>query len=126
MRNYSKKRQKRNREVRDGRMELIASVGYCEMCGSKQSDNPIKKLCVHEIANGPNRAKALDKRFACLVLCVLCNCNDAEDKKLWPEARQLWLLQTYRPMDYDLKAYNELINPSAPNRILQSEVDNYF
>jgi hypothetical protein len=83
------------------------------------------QLCCHEIANGPNRQKALDKPYAILVLCWHCNGTAVEDKAKWPQARQLALLQRVAPEHYNLPAFNALVNPRAPNRITQSEVDEW-
>ena len=82
-------------------------------------------LCCHEIANGPDRQKALDQPYAILVLCGWCNLVEVEDKAKWPQARQLAALRRRRPADYDLPAFNHLVNPRAPNRITEEEVDNY-
>lgn len=81
------------------------------------------QLCCHEIANGPLRDKALDKPFAILVACWACNGGPLNDKKEWPEARQLAVLKRESPEDYDLVAYNRLVNERAPNRITPNEVD---
>ena len=83
------------------------------------------QLCCHEIANGPLRDKALDQPYAILVLCYYCNSEEMEDSRKWPEARQLALLMAESPEDYDLTAYNALVNPRAPNRITQGEVDEF-
>ena len=85
----------------------------------------MSRLCVHEIANGVNRQAALDKPFALLVLCWYCNGHVVTDKGQWPEARQLAVLLEKAPEDYDLVAYNYLINPNAPKRIEQWEVDDW-
>ena len=77
---------------------------------------------MHEIANGPDRQKALDKPYATLVLCWRCNCEEVEDKQRWPQARQLSRLRARRPLDYDLAAFNRLVNPNAPRRITEEEV----
>jgi hypothetical protein len=82
-------------------------------------------LCVHEIANGPLRQKALDKPYACLVLCWACNGEAVENKGEWPVDRQLAVLQACSPEDYDLVSFNYLVNPKAPNRIEQHEVDRW-
>lgn len=71
------------------------------------------------------RQQALDKGYACLVACWFCNGAELHDRAKWPDARQLSLLQLKAPQRYDLAAFNRLINPHAPNRILQSEVDSY-
>lgn len=68
------------------------------------------------------RQKSLDKPFATLVLCWKCNGTDFEDKGEWPQARQLALLKIRRPEAYDLVAFNEHVNPKAPNRITPEEV----
>lgn len=81
----------------------------------------LRQLSVHEIASGPLRNIALDKRFATLVLCWRCNC-EMTNRKLWPEPRQLGLLKKSRPQDYDLAAYNRLVNENAPHRITEDEV----
>lgn len=101
------------------------------ICGhspaNRWRDKPAEcsRLCCHEIANGPNRQKAIDKPYAILVLCWHCNGEEVENKAAWPEARQLALLQDRSPNDYDLAAYNYLMNPQAPNRITQEEVEMY-
>lgn len=123
LRHYSKKRRAREDEARDFRRGLVADVGRCEHCGAKEFDRGRStKLCVHEIANGPLRQKALDKPYAVLVLCWPCNLL-ATDKGRWSEAAQLACLQRSRPDHYDLAAYNFLVNPRAPLRITQEEVD---
>lgn len=116
MRKVSKKRAALMRKVGPWRKALIERVKKCEVCGKKFN------LCVHEIANGPNRAKALDKPYAVLVACSDCNCHKLTDKSVWPEARQLSILFKSRPEDFDLMAYNNLINPNAPDRITIGDV----
>jgi len=116
MRTKSKKRARREREAKPFREALVARVGRCENCGAK------RKLCVHEIANGTNRQKALDQPYAVLVLCWACNGGPFENKGEWPESRQLALLRARRPSDFDLAAYLELTSPNAPRRIELWEV----
>lgn len=117
MRNVSKKRAKREREAKPFRTALIARVGRrCEHCGSE------RRLGVHEIANAADRQRALDQAYAVLVLCWACNSGPFNAKGEWPESRQLALLKTRRPEDFDLKSYLELTNPRAPRRIELSEV----
>jgi hypothetical protein len=104
------------KKIRDS---LIKRVGCCEICGTvARMHNP---LCCHEIANGPCRSLALDKLFAMLVVCWRCN-GELCDKASWPETRQLAVLRLRRPQDYDLAAYNQLVNPRAPDRIREEEV----
>lgn len=129
MRRYSPKRRQRNDAARSVREGLIAAHAKCMICGRSPKrphrDKPheCSQLCVHEIANGPNRCKALDKPYACLVLCWWCNGAVVTDKGVWPESRQLALLRRCTPGNFDLAAYNQLINPRAPNRITLAEVD---
>lgn len=115
MRRVSKLARKRQRGAAGFRKELIASVGKCEVCGRR------RQLSCHEIAGGPDRQKALDKAYAILVLCWTCN-QGMEDRSVWPQARQLALLRHSRPNDYDLVAFNFLVNPRAPMRITADEV----
>lgn len=123
MKRISDKRRRRETEAKPVRDELIAQVGRCEVCGIRPGQTWLSNLCVHEIANGKNRQKALDKRHAVLVTCIQCNCIEVEDKARYPEARQLAILRKSRPDDFDLVAYNALVNPRAPNRITLEEVD---
>jgi len=44
----------------------------------------------------------------------------------WPESRQLAILRQKAPEDYDLIAYNRLVNENAPDRITQEEVDDHL
>jgi hypothetical protein len=88
----------------------------------KDKPRECSQLCVHEIACGPLREKAMDKPYATLVLCWWCNGSVVTDRKQWPEARQLALLLEKMPDHYDLQAYNFLVNSRAPHRITQEEV----
>ncbi len=110
------------------RQRLLEKHEACLICGHSPArpwrDKPreLSQLAVHEIANGPLRQKALDKPYACLVLCWWCNGHVVVDKSKWPESRQLAVLYVKAPEDFDLAAYNALVNPRAPNRIEMSEV----
>ena len=129
MRERSEKRRKRENAARPARQALIALVGECEMCGARPVQGSTwagRRLCVHEIVGGPHRQALLDRRHSTLVLCWLCNGGPAEDKSLWPEARQLALLKRSRPEDYDLAAHNACINPRAPRRVTEEEVRIYL
>jgi hypothetical protein len=122
MRRQSKKTATRERECREFRLALVEEVARCEICGHRPDPTApgyIRwRLFCHEIARGPSRQKALDKRFAILVLCPVC--HDEVDG--WPEAKQLAALKRSRPADLDLAAYNKLIG-RGPNRIAQADVD---
>ncbi len=129
LRRESPKRVRRNREARPTRDALKAKHTACMICGHSP-ENPWRdkpadysRLVVHEVANGVDRDKALDKPYACLVLCSYCNLYEVVNKAKWPEARQLAVLLAKAPEDYDLEAYNALVNPRAPNRITQKEVN---
>lgn len=106
------------------REEFKARVRRCEYC--LKSREP-EMLCCHEIARGGLRRKALMAPYAILVLCREPNWRTGEDcHKIvgeWPQARQLALLYLTRSGDYSLAAFNELVNPNAPLRITQDEVD---
>lgn len=116
-------------EVKEIRGRLIAKRGKCMICGHSprmpHKSKPVEcsQLCCHEIANGPNRDKALDKPYAILVLCWWCNGQVVTDKRAWPEARQLGLLRRLAPEDFDLPAFNRLVNPRAPHRITMEEIE---
>jgi len=131
MKPVSDKRMRRIKEVRQFRLDLIAKVGKCEVCGHSEKKpnrnlpSDCSKLAVHEIANGPDRAKALDQEYAILVLCYACN-QEMCSKHVWPQSRQLAVLRTRRPSDYDLVAFNHLVNPNAPNRITEQEVEEHY
>ncbi len=132
MRRISKRREALNRQARPIRDRMIARAGCCMLCGAsprkphKNLPAELSQLCVHEIANGPMRHKALDKGFATLVTCWHCNGNRLTDKKLWPEARQLAVLLQESPEDYDLEAYLKLTSPQAMQRITQEEVSQHW
>ena len=131
MRRISKRRAKRNRQVSKIRKGLIRRVRKCELCqhGPKRPSrsHPLEGslLACHEIARGIHRSRALDQPYALLVVCWLCNSHLATHPKEWPESRQLAVLRASRPDDYDLEAYNLLVNPNAPERITQDEVDQW-
>lgn len=95
--------------------------------GRPWRDKPreLSQLCCHEIANGPNRQKALDKPYAILVLCWFDNGYTVTNKAEWPEARQLAVLLRHAPEDFDLKAYLELTSPNALRRIEMEEIERW-
>jgi hypothetical protein len=109
-------------EVRQFRKDLVDQSGYCMACLIPAGH---ARLDCHEILNGAMRDKTLDEPCSLLVLCWPCNSNKMTDKKLWPVARQLALLQEWSPDAYDLVRFNWLRNPDAPNFVTQEEVDVY-
>ena len=130
MRRISSKRQARQAEAKPIRDALIAKAGECMICGARPGIQngrmqQLNQLCVHELLNGPLRQKTMDKPFATLVVCWHHN-GELNDKGLWPVARQLAVLLTKSPDDYDLAAFNRLSNPNAPNRWTQEDVDAFL
>lgn len=119
MKRMSDKARKRYHEAKPVREALRSEVGRCEISGA------VGPFDVHEICRGVNRSKALDKRFALLVVCRLAH-EDLGSASKWPEARQLAVLAERRLFDFDLKAYLELTSPRAPNRITLQEVQKYM
>lgn len=104
LRNATPKRAKRNREVKDFRQALKEEIGHCEIC--KQ---PRTLLDCHEIARGPARVRALDARYAILVLCRDCHNEVGLSPATWTVARQLSVLKKSLPEDFDVAAINELL-----------------
>ena len=131
MRRQSKKHRQRAEESREIREIQINNAGKCWICGhsprNPHRDKPLScsQLCCHEICGGPHRQNLLDKPHSLLVLCWYCNGEEVEDRDKWPEARQLAVLKKNNPHVYDLGAHNMIVNPNAPNRVTQEEVDQY-
>lgn len=131
MKQRSDKRRERAAEVKPLRESLIAETGKCMICGANESrptrglPPQLSVLACHEILNGPLRNKTLDEPCALLVVCWRCN-QELNNKGLWPAARQLSVLLSKAPDRYDLKRFNLLRNPNAPNFVTQEEVDGYL
>ena len=129
LRRVSKKTAARFRACKPFRDRLIQEVGRCEICGHDprrvRLGDIAWTLSVHEIANGADRQKALDKRYAVLVVCYRCHDERMNDGKTWPKARQLAALKRSRPQDYDLVAYRELVG-LKPSAITEADVDRYM
>ena len=119
MRKMSDKARKRYNEARPVREALRSEVDRCEISGA------VGPFDVHEICRGVNRQKALDKRFALLVVSRLAH-EELGSASKWPEARQLAILAERRLFDFDLKAYLDLTSPRAPYRITLREVLQYM
>lgn len=115
----SAKRRQREREAQPVRDALRWEAGACELCGNQR-----RPLDVHEICRGVNRQKALDKRFALLVVCRPCH-EQLGSAAAWPQSRQLAVLAARRPHDYDLEAFLRLTSPRAMQRITQEEVQQW-
>lgn len=120
MRQMSAKRRERYFEAKPVRDALRAEVAECEVCG-----NDRVSFDVHEICRGVHRQKALDKRYALLLVCRSCH-EELGYAGEWPEERQLALLAERRPLDFDLVAYLNLTNPNAPRRIEIEEIEAYM
>lgn len=114
LRRQSSKARKRAAEAKPVRDELLAEVPWCEVCRFEWSE------LVHEIAQGADRQKALDQRYAVLVLGAECH-RRIHTETGWPVARQLAALARSRPADYDLDAFNQLVGP-GPKRVTEAEV----
>lgn len=127
MRRVSKKTAGRIAECADLRKQLVRDVGHCEMCGHDPKRTPPMSVAwalhVHEIARGQHRQKALDKRFALLVVCYRCHMERLDSRAEWPESRQLAALKRSRPREYDLEEFLRLKNPNAMKAITEDEVD---
>ena len=103
MKQQSAKFRKRAKEVKPGRDALIKQQWLCECCIKRQS------VCVHEIANGPNRQLALDMREVTMAVCSRCNQYELTDKGKWPVAWQLGMLRHSRPDDFNLDKANSVL-----------------
>lgn len=120
----------RRREVRAKRQAIIADHPNCMICGHSPArpwytkPRECSRVCCHEIANGPNRQKALDAPYAILVLCWWCNGSVVTDRRVWPESRQLAILQRLRPDVVDLPLYNRLVGRGM-RRITQEDLDQW-
>lgn len=108
MRQWSKKRQKRWREVEDWRSRFKEEVGRCEVCRKAKSS---EHLDGHELCVGSVRQQALDKRFCVLVVCRPCH---AMLESLTIPQQMAYLLLS-RPEDYDLEAYYRLCHRRWPD-----------
>lgn len=103
LRRQSSKTARLERSCREMRKKLVESIWLCECCLKRESQ------CCHEIANGPMRQQALDKRYLLLAACVRCNGEELTDKGKWPVAWQLGMLRESRPHDFDLARANEVL-----------------
>ena len=119
MKQMSDKAKKRYNEARPIREALRSEVDRCEISGA------VGPFDVHEICRGVHRQKALDKRFALLVVSRLAH-EELGSASKWPEARQLAILAERRLFDFDLRAYLNLTSPRALSRITLEEVVKYM
>jgi hypothetical protein len=101
VRRISPRRQLRNEEAAPWRMELLAA-GACDWCSSNRG------LAIHEIARGQNRGLALDKPFACCLLCERCHADIHELPAAHAVCIGLALLRYNRPEAYHLEHYYRL------------------
>jgi hypothetical protein len=123
MRSKSKKTTARERDCAQIRRDLIEKVGRCELPG--HVDKWFHgQLLVHEIARGPARLKALDKRYATLVVCYACHQRIHDGQETWGRARELAALKASRPKDVDLDAFNELQGTGA-RRITPEDMEEW-
>lgn len=128
----SDKRKELNRAAAGLRRRLVNEAGCCMNCGySPKNPNPelpiqCSKLSCHEIARGKYRQSFLNESCGLLVLCSYCNCHVFDDASQWPEARQLAMLATRRPDLHNLKRFNQIVNPNAPNRVTKAEIEDFL
>ena len=123
MRARTAKTARREAEARPFRDALKERVGRCEVCLRPRM---VDYLACHEVANGPLRQTCLDKAFGILVVDRYpdfkrqTDCHRIVQNE--SEARQLARLYIARPSDFDLVAFNRMVNERAPNRITLAEV----
>jgi len=117
MRQISNKRRKLIKEVKPIRDGLREEVGQCEIC-----KNPRGTLDVHEIGRGVYRESCLGERCALLVVCRKCHDEKLSEALEWPEPRQLAILASSRPLDFNLARFLEITTPKAPRRIEIHEI----
>jgi hypothetical protein len=112
MRRVSKKRAKRNNEVRDFRAQYKADHPNCEVycCSAKATE-------LHEISRGPARSKALDVEAALLHLCHECHWK----MNAFSVVKQL-ALKKLAGSGYDRQRVNKL-RDRQPDAITEAEVD---
>ncbi len=124
MRQFSKKRAKRNRDCKQLRKQLIQDYGFCLCCDASYGPVPtfLAHLCCHEIAGGIHREAFLDQPCGILVVCASCNTGPLEDHSLWPWARQLALLKHHGGAHYDLGRWNGIISREA---VTEEEVESW-
>lgn len=132
MRHKSPKRAARDREAKPFRDALKKRIGRCEVCGHDPERAKRMRgrrvawaLHVHEIARGAHREKAQDKPYATLVVCWRCHHDELSNAAEWPQSRQLAALKRSRPADYDLAAFNKLVN-WGKDRIAEEEVERWL
>lgn len=117
MRRVSNKRQELIKQVKPIRDGLRQEVGHCELCKTSRGI-----LDVHEIGRGSFRESCLGERCALLVVCRSCHDEKLSHVAEWPEARQLAILASSRPLDFNLARFLEITTPRAPRRIEIHEV----
>lgn len=108
MRQWSKKRQQRWREVEEWRSRFKAEIGMCEVCRKHKAP---EYLDGHELCIGSLRQKALDQRWCVLVVCRPC--HTMLESLTIPQ--QLAYLLLSRPEDYDLDEYYRLCQRRWPD-----------
>jgi hypothetical protein len=91
----------------------------CWVCGRNQ--HWLGFHC-HEIANGPDRAKARREPACWLFACRDCH-ERLHDKAEWPMVRQLALKMSHDPQRYDLAAVLRIVGWKHKSDINQAAVD---
>ncbi len=116
----------KDKAERELRAHLKATVGHCELCGHDPERAHLRggvswSMEMHHIIRGmrPNELCAV------LWVCWRCHSERLHGREKYTEARQLAVLLASRPDDFSLKLYNLLKNPKAPDRITESEVNQW-
>lgn len=108
MRRISAKRRALYERVRDFRDDFRWRVGRCEVCLKKAGPSV---LDIHEVVDGSNRSKALDKRYA--ILACHRRCHEYLETITIPH--QLAYLMRARPQDFQPEKYYALIGRNWPD-----------
>lgn len=118
MRHTSKKRATLMRKWGPIRAAFVMETNFCWVCGRTWN------LCVHEMARGSHREKALTERLTWLVACGQCNSGPLHDHREWPLARQLALKYMHDQEHFDLVGFNRL-RDREPDAITFDQVEKW-
>lgn len=93
---------------------FLVEFKECWFCGGSSQ-------CIHHMASGSHRDKALTEPLAWAAACVRCNEYEVTDYQKWPLERQLARKKRCDPKRYDREAFNRL-RGRGPEAISASEV----
>lgn len=106
MRQWSKKRQRRWKEVQEWREDFKTRLGRCEFCLK-----PAGNTDLHELTTGSSRQQALDQPYA--LLNIHRECHRIIEMLTIPN--QLAYLLRADPERFDLDAYHRLTGRCWPS-----------